>query len=99
VGSALINAMVAHLYKQGLDQFCLDSGYKRAQKRWLRKFGEPYKVVKDYWGPDIDNMIWLCKVIEGKMWNVLKRSFFGILDITFLLQRLFWKIYLKLHDP
>ena len=48
---------------------------------------------------DIDNMIWLCKVIEGKMWNVLKRSFFGVLDITFLLQRLFWKIYLKLHDP
>ena len=64
VGSALINAMVAHLYKQGLDQFCLDSGYKRAQKRWLRKFGEPYKVVKDYWGPDIDHMIWLCKVID-----------------------------------
>lgn len=64
VGSALINAMVAHLYKQGIGQFCLDSGYKRAQKRWLRKFGEPYKVVKDYWGPDYDHMIWLCKVID-----------------------------------
>lgn len=66
VGSALINAMVAHLYKQGISQFCLDSGYKRAQKRWLRKFGEPYKVVKDYWGPDYDHIIWLCKVIEYK---------------------------------
>jgi len=64
VGSALINAMVEHLYKQGTDQFCLDSGYKRAQKRWLRKFGEPHKVVKDYWGPDYDHMIWLCKVID-----------------------------------
>lgn len=64
VGSALINAMVAHLSKQGIDQFCLDSGYKRAQKRWLRKFGVPYKVVKNYWGPDSDHMIWLCKVID-----------------------------------
>lgn len=63
VGSALINAMPDHLYKQGIDQFCLDSGYKRAQKRWFRKFGKPYKVVKDYWGPDNDHMIWLCKVI------------------------------------
>lgn len=62
VGSELINAMVAYLSKQGIYQFCLDSGYKRAQKRWLRKFGEPYKVVKDYWGPDFDHMIWLCKV-------------------------------------
>jgi GNAT superfamily N-acetyltransferase len=64
VGSLLINAIVAHLYEQGIDQFCLDSGYKRAQKRWLRKFGEPYKVVKDYWGPDYDHMIWLCKVSD-----------------------------------
>ena len=64
VGSALISAMVAHLYKQGIEQFFLDSGYKLAQKRWLRKFGEPYKVVKDYWGPDYDHMIWLCKVID-----------------------------------
>jgi GNAT superfamily N-acetyltransferase len=64
IGSAMINAMVAHLSTQGIDQFCLDSGYKRAQKRWLRKFGVPYKVVKDYWGPDSDHMIWLCKVID-----------------------------------
>lgn len=62
IGSALINAMVNHLFQQGVDYFCLDSGYKRAQKRWLRKFGVPYKVVKDYWAPDYDHMIWLCKV-------------------------------------
>ncbi|HYE81747.1 MAG TPA: GNAT family N-acetyltransferase [Clostridia bacterium] len=64
VGSSLINAMIAHLHKQGIDQFCLDSGYKRAQKRWLRKFGVPYKVVKDYWGPGFEHMIWLCKVSD-----------------------------------
>jgi GNAT superfamily N-acetyltransferase len=64
IGSALINAMVSWLNKQGIDQFCLDSGYKRAQKRWIRKFGQPYKIVKDYWGPGSDHMIWLCKVSE-----------------------------------
>ena len=61
VGSALIHALVTYLSEQKIEQFCLDSGYKRAQKRWLRKFGEPYKVVKDYWGPGFDHMIWLCK--------------------------------------
>lgn len=64
IGSALIHAMARHLYKQGIYKFCLDSGYKSAQKRWLRKFGEPYKVVKDYWGKGSDHMIWLCKVLD-----------------------------------
>lgn len=64
IGSALISAMMEQLHKQGIDQFCLDSGYKRAQKRWLRKFGMPYKVAKDYWGPEADHMIWLCKVSD-----------------------------------
>ncbi|WP_410513133.1 GNAT family N-acetyltransferase [Paenibacillus sp. BR2-3] len=64
VGSALIKDMATYLKQQGIDQFCLDSGYKRAQKRWLRKFGEPYKVVKDYWGPNSVHMVWLCKVTD-----------------------------------
>jgi len=64
VGSALINAMAVYLSNKGIEQFCLDSGYKLAQKRWIRKFGAPYKVVKDYWGPDGDHMIWFCKVSD-----------------------------------
>ncbi|MHA6532553.1 GNAT family N-acetyltransferase [Paenibacillus sp. BAC0078] len=64
VGSALIKALMAYLREQGIDQFCLDSGYRRAQTRWLRKFGEPYAVVKDYWGPDSVHMVWLCKVSD-----------------------------------
>ncbi len=64
VGSALINAMVTYLFNKGIDQFCLDSGYKLAQKRWIRKFGAPYKVVKNYWGSDSDHMIWFCKVSD-----------------------------------
>ena len=64
VGSSLISAMIEYIYKIGVEQFCLDSGYKRAQKRWLRKFGEPYKIAKDYWGEEADFMIWLCKTID-----------------------------------
>ncbi|WP_379129711.1 GNAT family N-acetyltransferase [Paenibacillus sp. sgz500958] len=62
IGSTLIQAMVSFLDKKGTDRFCLDSGYKRAQARWLRKFGMPYLTVPDYWGPGSDHMIWLCKV-------------------------------------
>mgnify|MGYP005848399075 CR=1 FL=1 len=64
VGSALINAMVEHVSEQGMEQFWLDSGYRHAQKRWLKKFGLPYKVMKNYWGPELDHMIWLCKVSD-----------------------------------
>lgn len=62
--SALIHAMIAHLAEQGVDRFCLDSGYKRAQKMWLRKFGAPYMVVQDYWGPGSDHLIWLRNVVD-----------------------------------
>lgn len=62
VGSALIGAMMEQLSGQGIEEFCLDSGYRRAQKRWLRKFGEPCRVVKDYWGPGTEHMVWLCRV-------------------------------------
>ncbi|MDF2519806.1 MAG: acetyltransferase [Clostridia bacterium] len=64
IGSALIKAMAAQLDKQGIERFCLDSGYKRAQKRWIRKFGTPCKIVEDYWGPGSSHMIWLCNVAD-----------------------------------
>ncbi|WP_238649715.1 GNAT family N-acetyltransferase [Paenibacillus piscarius] len=63
-GSALIEEVKAFLRKRGIYEFCLDSGYKRAQARWLRKFGTPYISVQDYWGPDSVHMIWLCSVID-----------------------------------
>lgn len=64
IGSALIKAMAAWLDKQGIERFCLDSGYKRAQKRWIRKFGTPCKIVEDSWGPGSSHMIWLCNVAD-----------------------------------
>lgn len=62
IGSALIRSMAGWLNEQEIGQFCLDSGYTRAQQKWLRKFGEPYVNVPDYWGPGNPHMVWLCKV-------------------------------------
>ena len=64
VGSALINSMMNYINELGFKEFCLDSGFKLAQKRWIRKFGKPYIIAKDYWGEDADNMVWLCKVSD-----------------------------------
>lgn len=64
VASALIYAMTEHLYKSGIKQFFIDSGYKHAQQRWLRKFGKPYKTVKNYWNENGDHMVWLCNVTD-----------------------------------
>ena len=64
VASALIHSMMQRLHQFGIEQFCLDSGYMHAQKKWLRKFGKPYHIAKDYWGKDRHHMIWLCRVID-----------------------------------
>lgn len=64
IGSALIKAMVNHLAERGIDSFCLDSGFRHAQVRWLHKFGPPYTTVQDYWGPGSVHMVWYCKVAD-----------------------------------
>lgn len=62
IGAALIQALAEELKGRGIERFCLDSGYKRGQQKWLRKFGAPYAVAKDYWGPGQDHLVWLCNV-------------------------------------
>lgn len=62
IGSRLINSIINYLKENEIESYCLDSGFKKAQKRWIRKFGEPYKIMKDYWGPKADHFIWYCKV-------------------------------------
>jgi len=64
IGSVLISSMMKELHRKEIERFCLDSGYKRAQRRWLQKFGEPYMIVKNYWGEGSDHMIWLCSVSD-----------------------------------
>jgi hypothetical protein len=50
------------LEKKGIEEFCLDSGYKSAQKIWINKFGNPQYHLKDYWGKDADHMVWRIQV-------------------------------------
>jgi len=64
IGSLLIAAMMQVLRARRIDSFCLDSGYGRAQRRWRRKFGEPYVWAENYWGPGAHHAVWHCRVDE-----------------------------------
>lgn len=62
IGNQLLAAMYLTLRNKGVEEFCLDSGYKHSQKIWRRKFGEPDYLLKDYWGEGSHHMIWRIKV-------------------------------------
>ncbi|MFT9598578.1 GNAT family N-acetyltransferase [Mesobacillus sp.] len=64
VGNLLLKAMYETLLNNGIEEFCLDSGYKSAQHIWKKKFGEPDILLKDYWGENFDHMIWKVKIRE-----------------------------------
>lgn len=42
----------------------MDSGYKRAQSIWKKKFVEPEILLEDYWGEEFDHMILRVRVSE-----------------------------------
>jgi GNAT superfamily N-acetyltransferase len=62
IGSRLLNLIFIELKKCGVKEFCFDSGYKSAQKTWVKKFGNPEYHLKDYWGEDADHMVWRISV-------------------------------------
>lgn len=64
VGSALINTVMRYLHDSGITEFCLDSGYQKAQGQWRRKFGEPYAIAENYWNSGNDHWVWYCKVAD-----------------------------------
>jgi len=64
IGSLLIQSVITELNKRGVKDFCLDSGYQHAQKKWIRKFGYPTMIVKDYWGKGLDHMLWKINLNE-----------------------------------
>lgn len=64
VGNLLLNSMYLTLQNKGVEEFCLDSGYMNAQKIWIKKFGQPDYLLKDYWGEGFDHMIWRIKVSD-----------------------------------
>ena len=58
IGNLLLHAMYITLLSRGITEYCLDSGYKKAQSIWTKKFGEPSYVLKDSWEESRDHMIW-----------------------------------------
>ncbi|WP_413299968.1 GNAT family N-acetyltransferase [Bacillus sp. 1P10SD] len=64
IGSSLLKSMYSTLQNNGIEEFCLDSGYVQAQQIWKKKFGEPDYLLKDYWGKGLDHMIWKIKISD-----------------------------------
>lgn len=62
IGSRMLNLIFIELEKNRISEFCLDSGYKSAQKTWINKFGNPEYDLKDYWGEDDNHMVWRVNV-------------------------------------
>ncbi|QTL97866.1 GNAT family N-acetyltransferase [Iocasia frigidifontis] len=62
------NIMLIHIFNElknkGIKEFCFDSGYKIAQKIWIKKFGGPEYYLKNYWGEGADHMVWRLKVSD-----------------------------------
>jgi GNAT superfamily N-acetyltransferase len=67
IGSRLLNQIFKQLDKINIKEICFDSGYKSAQRIWIKKFGKPEYHLKNYWGEDADHMIW-----RISMRNVIK---------------------------
>lgn len=62
IGNLLLNEMYQVLKDKGIEEFCLDSGYTNAQKVWMKKFGNPKYLLKNYWSSSNDHMIWRVKL-------------------------------------
>lgn len=62
IGSRLFYSILLEMQKSGIKEFCLDSGYKIAQRIWIKKLGKPQYFLENYWGKDADHMIWRLRV-------------------------------------
>ena len=65
IGSRMLNLIFIELERNRIKEFCLDSGYKSAQKIWINKFGNPNYHLKNYWGEDADHMVWRISVEDA----------------------------------
>lgn len=65
IGSRMLKLLFEEMKDKGIEEFCLDSGYKSAQKIWIKKFGSPEYYLKDYWGENSHHMIWRVKVEDA----------------------------------
>ncbi|WDV44196.1 GNAT family N-acetyltransferase [Clostridiaceae bacterium M8S5] len=58
IGSMMIDAILKEMKSKDINKFCMDSGYKTAQKVWCKKFKYPEYYLIDYWDEGSDHMIW-----------------------------------------
>jgi GNAT superfamily N-acetyltransferase len=62
IGNKLLNEIYVNLRNNGINEFCLDSGYPIAQTIWKKKYGEADFLLEDYWGQGVHHMIWRIKL-------------------------------------
>lgn len=62
IASLLLEEMEKELERKGFAEYCLDSGYQRAQKIWFSKFGTPCYIFENYWAQGVSHMIWKVKI-------------------------------------
>lgn len=62
IGRKMFVSILSEMKKDGIKEFCLDSGYKIAQRIWIKKLGKPQYHLKNYWSKDSDHMIWRIKL-------------------------------------
>lgn len=75
IGNLMLHIMYLTLLNKGITEFCLDSGYTRAQKIWKKKLGEPDYVLQDHWGSGVDHMIWRRRMTDVPiMFSIADRS-------------------------
>lgn len=64
IGTLLFQKILSLLKEKEIKDFCLDSGYTRAQSYWAKKLGKPKCTLLDHWSPGMHHMIWQHPVKE-----------------------------------
>lgn len=63
-GTRLLKETLLWLKNNDVKEFCLDTGYPKAQIFWQKHLGKPVYDFKDYWEPGSRYMIWLVKDLK-----------------------------------
>lgn len=64
ISAMLLLQLFKALSEKAVEEVCLDSGYKIAQKIWCKRFGDPEFFLKDFWGEGLHHMVWRVDVKE-----------------------------------
>jgi len=72
IGSLLFNAILLILIGKNIQGVCMDGGYQKSIKFWTHKIGKPNKIIKNYWGKNLDQVFWYRDIKDIKIQFVLK---------------------------